>query len=114
MADLLGRPVAVKGAGVLDGQVSKNLIIMFGRVTAFSHDGDDEQLCPGDSVRRRVDELLLDGRPLPRVACPRRIGERPDVKIPDAALAPGQLGFGLALTVSLTDKPVVFRAEALL
>ncbi|HEX3191943.1 MAG TPA: hypothetical protein VHS30_19400 [Streptosporangiaceae bacterium] len=68
----------------------------------------------GDSVRGRVDEPLLDARPLPRVACPRRIGERLDVKIRDSALALGQFGFRLVPAVALTHHPVVFRAEALL
>jgi hypothetical protein len=99
---------------VLHGQVGKNLVIMFGRVATFGHHGGDEQLRSGDSVRGCVDEPLLDARPLPRVACPRRIGERLDVKIRDSPLAPGQFGFRLAPAVALTHHPVVFRAEALL
>ena len=87
---------------MLDGQVGKNLVIMFGRVAAFGHHGGDEQLRSGDSVRGRVDEPLLDARPLPRVACPRRIGQRLDVKIRDSVLALGQFGFRLAPAVALT------------
>src|ERR1700730_16397096 len=85
-----------------------------GGVAAFGHHVGHEELRSGDSVRRRVDELLLDARPLARVACPGNIGERLDVKTLDPALAFGQLGFRLAPAVALTYQPVVFRAEALL
>jgi hypothetical protein len=44
---------------------------------------------------RRVDELLLDARPLARVACPGHIGELLDVKTLDPALAFRQLGLRL-------------------
>jgi hypothetical protein len=98
---------------VLDGQVGENLIILLDRVAAFGHHSGHEQLRSGDSVRRRVDELLLDARSLARVACPGRIGEWLDVKTLDPALAFGQLGFRLAPAVALTCHSVIFRAEAL-
>ena len=93
VADFLGRPVAVKGAGMLDRKVGKNLTIFFDWIAAFGHHGGDEQLRPGDRIRRRVDELFLDARPLLRIACSRRIGERLDIKTLDSMLALGQLGF---------------------
>jgi hypothetical protein len=100
---------------VLDGQVGKNLILIMlsGRVAAFGHYVSYEELRSGDSVRRRVDELLLDARPLVRVACPGHIGERLDVKTLDPALTFGQLSFRFAPAVALTYQPVVFRAEVL-
>jgi len=97
-----------------DRQVSENLIMLFNGVAAFGHHGGHQDLRSGDSVCRRVDELLLDARPLARLACPGRIGERLDVKSLDLALAFGQFGFRLAPAAALTYQPAVFRAEALL
>jgi hypothetical protein len=48
---------------VLDGQVGKNLIMVFDRVAALGHHGGHEGLRFGGSVHRRFDELLLDARP---------------------------------------------------
>ena len=101
---------------MLYGQVGKNLILILlpGRVAAFGNHVGYEELRSGDSIRRCVDELLLDARPPARVAFSGHIGERLDIKPLDPALAFGQLGFRLAPAVALAYQPVVFRAEALL
>src|SRR6266487_6606158 len=84
---------------------------MLRRVATFSHHSG-EQLRACDSVRRRVDEPLLDSCPLIGVACAGRVRERMCIQASDSALALRQLTLCLELAVALTYHPVVFRAEA--
>jgi len=108
----MGRAVVIKRAGVVDGQVSENLLIGLRRVPALAHHRQDQSLRVRDGPRRRVDEVLLDRYPPARVPGARGGADRPDVQAPDPPYPPGELGLGLPPATALLDQAVVLGTEA--
>src|SRR5690348_6817425 len=107
-------PVVLDHARVIDRDVAGPLLEVLDRIPALRHHRLDEAVRGRNGTARIVDELSLNGLPVPKVAIARRLRKRLDVEPAAAFLARVQLRFGIALRIRRVDEPVVLRPETLL
>ena len=108
--EILGGPVALKRAGVVDGQGLDAGVPVVGRVAPVPHDVPDQRVRAGHRRGWGVDETLLDHGPVTAVPGLLLGRQGADVKRFHPPLPGGQLGIGLPGTY-LLGEPVVLGSE---
>src|SRR5438445_9740594 len=107
----VGCPVVLHDVGVIDRHVGRTLLEVLHRVTALSHDVQDECVRLVDGLARSVHEPLLRGPPGDDVALAALRSERPYFHALTPLPPRRELRLGIPALALLPDRPVVLRPE---